>query len=182
MAGMISPALAADPAISAAETSVRLGLTAGYGNQDGITSNPPLLNTVNGGYAAAYGGNPIRPRGCQDVADLSDPVFDPPRPFYETIRPAACGPFVPQPGDSVAIEPDCDLHPPSREWDGLLDCGPSLFGRVAILRDNVVDRLTPPWHRRGLHSRRSGRGSLRAVRKRWLGTLGHALRVRGVKP
>jgi hypothetical protein len=123
-----------------------------------------------------------RPLAAQDAADLSDPVFDPPRPFYETIRPAACGPFVPQPGDSVAIEPSCEVHPPSREWDGLCDCGPSLFGRMAVLRDNVVDRLTPPWHRRGLHSRRSGRGSLRAVRKRWLGTLGHALRVRGVKP
>jgi len=34
VAGLVPPALAADPAISAAETSVRLGLTAGYGQYD----------------------------------------------------------------------------------------------------------------------------------------------------
>jgi hypothetical protein len=34
MAGATPPSLAADPAISAAETSVRLGLTAGYGNYE----------------------------------------------------------------------------------------------------------------------------------------------------
>jgi hypothetical protein len=34
VAGMISPSLAADPAISAAETSVRLGLGAGYGHYE----------------------------------------------------------------------------------------------------------------------------------------------------
>jgi len=79
LAGGISPALAADPAISAAETSVRLGLDAGYGHyEENVTPQDTEAGALLGLTAGVSALTPdgLRGYGLPDLYTEVDYNFD----------------------------------------------------------------------------------------------------------